>query len=63
MSYWKITAFSATLNEHQLELNLDGERSIQNEQEARLHAQTFAERLNRDGRGQARDWVGRFELV
>ena len=63
MSYWKITAFSAQLNEHQLELNLDGERAIQNEHEARLHAQTFAQRLNDQRRGQANDWVGRFELV
>jgi hypothetical protein len=63
MAYWKITAYSAQLNEHQLELNLDGERSIQTEHEARQHAQGLASRLNAAGHAQARDWVGRWELV
>jgi len=63
MTYWKITAYSAQLNQHQLELNLDGERSIQTEQEARQHAQGLASRLNAAGYAQATDWVGRWELV
>jgi hypothetical protein len=60
MSGYKILAHSASLNETQREIELNG-NVITDQRLAQQRADAFAGILNRDRKGHATDWVGKIE--
>jgi len=59
---YKITAYSASLTQEIRELELDG-TIITDARLAQQRADSFAERMNKNHHMQARDWVGKIELI
>lgn len=60
---YHIYAYSLSTNQKMLEVNLAGERRLQNDSEAKMAADGYATRQNQHAVNGARDWVGIWELA